>query len=153
MLKKQKMFSSGVSIFLLETYVLTIFYSRQMYRDTRIIETLLAFYIGFPLLLAFSFFRLGNGAADIDSRIGALILIRLSITINTMPTFVTVFERPRMEEIGGLGKNGIAFNPTSVYVSKWLSLCGLRIILFIPFTAIVYPIVQQHDIMQKFQGY
>jgi hypothetical protein len=125
----------------IEIYLLTLTYLRSMYSDTKIIETLVAFYIGFALILSFSFFQLGHSAADAISRVSALTLIRLSITVNTMPTFVTIFERARKEEIGGMGRKGLAFNPISVYFGKFISVSVMRIGLFIPFTCIVYPIV------------
>lgn len=129
-------------VYLFETYVLSAFYLQRMYRDTAIVETLLLFYIGSALLLAFSYFRLGTSLIHANARITALALIRLFITVNTMPVFVTVFRSARREEIAGLGKDRIAFGAVSVYFAKFYALNIFRVLFFIPFTAIVYPIVR-----------
>ncbi len=128
-------------IYILEIYVLSWIYFRNLYRNTLILETLLLFYIGFALLLAFAYFQLADTLDAASVRINALTLIRLSITVNTMPVFVTVFQRARKEEIAGLGKNGLVFEPVSVYYAKFIALNSFRILFFIPFTAIVYPII------------
>jgi len=130
-----------VHVYLLEVYLLSIIYFRRMYQNTKVIETLLLFYIGFALLLSFAYFRLEHTKEMAAARLSALTLIRLSITINTMPVFVTVFLRARQEEIGGLGRDGLAFEPISVYFAKFFALNVFRVLFFIPFTAIVYPII------------
>lgn len=133
--------SHSLHVYAVETYLLTKLYFRRMYRNTRVMETLLAFYIGFALLLAFTYFQLNNSAIHATARISAITLIRLSITINTMPVFVTVFQRARREEIAGFGKDGLAFDAVSVYFAKFIALNSFRVLFFIPFTAIIYPIV------------
>lgn len=133
---------SRLTTYFIEIYILVIFYFTQLYHGTRIMETLLGFYIGFALLLSFSYFELGNELIHADTRVSAIILIRLSITVNTLPAFITVFERARKEEIGGFGKNGLSFSAASVYFAKFITLSIPRILFFIPFTAIVYPLVK-----------
>lgn len=139
--REKKGWLHHLHIYMLEIYLLSIIYFRRMYQNTMIVETLLLFYIGFGLLLAFSNFRLENTFEAAFARVGALILIRLAITINTMPVFITVFQRARKEEIAGLGKDGLAFEPVSVYFAKFWALNVFRVLFFIPFTAIVYPII------------
>lgn len=128
-------------VYLAEIYALVPDYFRSMYRDTRVIETLLLFYIGFSLLLSFYYFRLSHTAQSAITRINAIALIRLAITVNTMPVYVTVFVRARREEIGGMGRHRVAFEPVSVYFAKFIALNVFRVLLFIPFTAIAYPII------------
>ena len=128
-------------VYLAEIYVLTPIYYSDVYKDTAVLEILLLFYVGFALLLAFSFFQLSWRYADADSRVTALTLVRLAITVNTMPVFITAFVGARRQEIGGMGRRGLAFDAVSVYFAKYLVLLSVRILLFIPFTAIVYPIV------------
>lgn len=130
-----------LQMYLFEIYILSFIYFRRLYQNTYVLRTLLAFYIGFALLLGFAFFRLGETMEGAAGRVSALNLIRLSITVNTMASFVSVFRRARKEEIAGFGKNRIAFEPTSVYIANFLALASFRILLFIPFTAIVYPLV------------
>lgn len=128
-------------IYLAEIYALVPVYFRDMYKDTKIVQSLVLFYIGFALLLAFYYFRLGHTAQAAIARINAIALIRLAITVNTMPVFVTVFVRARREEIAGMGRHQVAFEPASVYFAKFIALNVFRVLLFIPFTAITYPII------------
>lgn len=131
----------SIHVHMAEIYALIPQYYAEIYRDTAVLEILLLFYIGFALLLAFAFFQLSWRYADADSRVSALTLIRLSITVNTMPGFITAFVKARKQEIGGMGRRGLVFDAISVYYAKLLVFLSVRILLFIPFTAIVYPII------------
>lgn len=137
----QKKRLSYIYILTIEIYMLTLSYLSEFFQDYHTVAIMVAFYVGFGLILAFSAFQVGSMTSDPDHIITFIAIVRLSITINTLPAFVTAFERARVEEIGGMGKRGLVFSVISVYYGKLISLSLTRTILFIPFTAIVYPIV------------
>lgn len=126
---------------LAEIYLLSSYYFGKHYNDRRALLVLSLYYIGYAFLLAFTFFQLGTSTRHAVDRLNALTLIRLSITINTMTVFTGAFSAARKEEIVGLGRNGIAFDSSSVYFAQFIALNSLRILFFIPFTAITYPII------------
>jgi hypothetical protein len=132
---------------LAEVYLLVCRYWRDEYRRTWSFWLILLQYLLLALLIAFAHVGLGNGTgaartlSDVAYRESALIGIRLAITVTTIPIFITAFTGAREAEIRGRGPDRIKYGPTAVYLAKFLVLNFFRVLLFVPFTAIIYPVV------------
>lgn len=140
-----------VTAFLFETYLLINRYWKGEYEGKPTVWLILAQYIVLAMVIAFAY--IGVGASDIPKdltdvayHISALATIRLAITVNTVPVFVAAFKNPRVTDIRGRGDDHIKYSSTSVYFAKFFVLNFFRVLFFIPFTAIVYPIVTKYPV-------
>lgn len=138
----------GLWNFCFETYLLVNRYWRDEYIGNPTPWLILAQYLILALIIAFvnistgTRSEIGDAIQSVAFKESALIGIRLAITVNTVPVFISAFCTPRETDIRGRGPDHIKYSPTSVYIAKFIVLNFFREILFVPFTAIVYPIVQ-----------
>jgi hypothetical protein len=134
--------------FFFETYLLINRYWKEEYVGTMTPWLILMQYLLLALIIAFVNINTGTQTNIADAlqsvafKESALVGIRLAITINTVPVFISAFSVPREKEIRGRGDDHIKYGTTSVYLAKFIVLNFFRVILFVPFTAIVYPIVK-----------
>jgi len=126
--------------FIFEFIILFSLFLHEEHSKPYLLPTLIFSYLFIALILAFCFFQIGPSVRDAGMKINLLILVRISITVTTIPAFTTAFAKVRYRLIYGMGGT-MRFMPISVYYAKLAVLSLYRVFLFIPFTAIVYPIV------------
>lgn len=154
-----------ISVFLTELCVQMEIQWQDLTQTPFIIGLYLLYYITVALVIAFSTYPGPNEPSIrmLNTQLGVLVNSRIVITIVTFPLFASAFEVDRVRYIHGEDRRipsndddrgreypqsahppqagGILFSTGSVYLAKLIVNSLVFSLLFIPFTAIVYPIV------------